>query len=303
MIDMILSDDWNRFLDRHKGQVTVFHTQEWMVTLQKAFGYRPKYLVDGDSVMPFMVDTRFGIDNYFSMPYDTYGGVIGDTNNNLIDQFANLPGIGYRYYVDYHRLDQKGVGFTKTIETTELLDITKSTDYLWDHMEHNNRKHIKAAKKTCSYVAKTPEDFQIVENLLTPTKDIHGGGVSPKLLNSMKTNMGEYYVPYITKVDDVPMIASIFLKYGDMVNYWAMGLHNTPHAHYSLIWQVIYDFKLQGTKVLNLGSTPKVTTTVLPWKHSWGTTTHRYYIYRKVPTLLKPILWVKEVLNEYLSNW
>ena len=292
-------DVWDQFLNQHKDQATVFHTYEWMTTLQEAFGYTPKFLVDDEffrAALPYMVDRRFGIDNYFSMPYDTYGGVIGDTNTNLIEQFANLPGIGYRYFVDYHRLDQKGVGFTKSIVTTELLDLTQSMDSIWNHMEHKNQKHIKAANNVVSYIPTSKEDLQIVKELLTPTKDIHGG-CPPELTNSMFKHMGEYCVPYLTRVNHVPTIASIFLVYNGMANYWTMSLRDTPHAHYHLMWKVIYNFKLQGVRTLNLGSTPKVTNTVIPWKQSWGTSTERYYVYRKVPTLLKPILKVKEVLG------
>ena len=289
-------DVWDQFLNQHKDQATVFHTYEWMTTLQEAFGYTPKWLISDTAILPYMVDRRFGIDNYLSMPYDTYGGVIGKIHTNLILQFANLPGIGYRYYVDYSRLGLQGVGFTKTIETTELLDITKSMDYIWDHMNARNRKHIKATIKTSSYIATTKEDLRTVKELLVPTPDIHGG-CDPKLVDSLFKHMGEYCVPYLTRVNDVPMAASIFLVYNGMANYWTMSLRDTPHAHYNLMWQVIYDFKLKGVRTLNLGSTPKVTDSVVPWKQSWGTDSHRYYIYRKVPTLLKPILKVKEVLG------
>jgi len=76
-------ETWNSLLKRYPEQATVFHTKEWMLALQNAFWYEPKVLaavMNNDcsftAVLPFMVDIRYGIKNYLSMPFDTYGGVI-----------------------------------------------------------------------------------------------------------------------------------------------------------------------------------------------------------------------------------
>lgn len=303
---------WNEFLLRYKYQVTVFHTQEWMQVLHDACGYNPKYIVARSktglilAAIPFMIDTRFGIKNYFSMPYDTYGGVIGDNSiiSDLTHTFLHLPGIGMRYYVDYKRLDQDGTGFVRTRVSTHLIDISMSLDDILKHMSKHNQKLILSLLKdktiTCN-IAQNEEELQIVKDLFRPNINIHGGGLAPEFVDAIYKYMipDGYCRPYLTKVDGVPVCASLFFIYDNMAIYWMMALNDSgreTHAHYKLMWQAIYDLKISGVKIFNMGATPSITDTVIPWKESWGSKIEIYYIYMKIPLLLKPILKIKEIL-------
>jgi hypothetical protein len=306
----IKKDTWDQFLLQHKDQATVFHTQEWMQTLEDAFGWKPKYLAaqtEDDSflaAMPFMVDKRFGIENFLSMPFDTYGGPIGDptTFQALTRDFAELPGIGMKYYVDFGRHVQRGGGYDRILTSTELLDLSRKGDDICGGVHRNNWKHIKAAwkaKVTC-HVASTGDDLKSVWRLLQPSKDIHGN-IPKELTDSIFSILipSKRCVPYLTEVDGIPVCASLFFFYGDMAMYWAMALNKEGrvfHAHYQLVWQAIQDFKLARYKTLNLGATPQTTDTVLPWKKSWGTKTYRYVKYQKIPVMLQPILKVKQAI-------
>jgi hypothetical protein len=308
----ISKDDWTIFLQSNKHQSTVFHTYEWMTSLQEAFGYGPKVIVMGVeqyfiAAMPFMIDTRYRIKNYFSMPFDTYGGAIGDVDSIpiLLQHFHDLPGIGMRYYVDYNNVYDCSYLFDKIETSTHLLDISPSLDDILKKIDKRKQKLILSLLKnkdiSCR-IATTSEDLDIVKNLLKPNEEIHGDGVDPKLVDAIYKYMvpAGYCKPYLTTVSDIPVCGSLFFVYNDMAIYWQMALNNygrKTHAHYKLVWQAIYDLKvMRGIKTLNMGATPSVTNTVDPWKELWGSRKKSYYLYKKVPTLLKPILKIKEAI-------
>lgn len=315
-IDEAFPGTWDSILGRHPEQATMFHTREWMATLQDTFGYKPMCVLDVNyehgsfyAALPFMVDTRYGINNYFSMPFDTYGGIIGNPKCSvrLVDAFLNLPGIGMRYFVDYHGLfPSQEIAVDKTVVETELLNIghERSLDYLWKRMNHQNRAAIKATEKnTVCRLAKSQDDFEIVRTLFLPEQKTHGGGLSPEFTMAILKNMvpANLCLPYLTFFNDVPVCASLIFQYGKLAMYWAMSLNEQgrkTHAHFQLVWTVIRDLKIdRKVTILNFGATPAETNTVSPWKKSWGTTTYRYPVYRKIPTALRPILLIKEVLH------
>jgi hypothetical protein len=311
----IHKQSWDLHLDEYP-ESTVFHTREWMMALQEGFGWKPGFLAAINwehgsflSAIPFMIDRRYGIENYFSMPFDTYGGAIGDpwTFPSLYTTFADLPGIGMRYYVDFRRQDHRGEewGFKRRTESTEFLDISRSLDDIWKTMSARNRRVINSnggGKIQCR-IAETTEDLKSFKDLIAPSEDIHGGGVPQQLMNGIILHMiPEKCLPYLTEVDEIPVCASLFFIHGNMATYWAMSLGTfgrATHAHYQTMWKVIYDLKVnhREIKYLNLGATPQETTTVLPWKRSWGTQRSLYYVYTKIPLLLRPILAVKEAFS------
>lgn len=290
----VQKNTWNDFLQEYKNQATVFHTQEWMKTLQEAYGYEPKYLVgmnNDDSfvtVLPFMIDTRYGIKNYLSMPYDTYGGVIGpvDTHVALTLEFLKLPGMGVRYYVDYNNLLKDG-----NVVTTELLDISGDIDKVWDGFHKGNKRAIKSAWKNNVII-----DKNIDGNLLILDR------IDQKLVVSVIDNMvaSGYCIPYIAKFDNNVISSSLFFIYGDMALYWA-GTTNTVgrkmNAHHLLMWEAIRYAKECGCETFNFGASPKNADSLLQFKHSWNTITYQYSKHQKVPFVLYPFFKIREVLR------
>lgn len=292
-------DGWNEFLKRYSDQSTVFHTQEWMKTLQEAHGYIPKYLTamnDDDSfvaVMPFMIDTRYGIKNYLSMPYDTYGGVLGDLGSSialehrtcLIHEFLNLPGIGVRYYIDYSHLLQNG-----DVVSTEEMDISANIDDIWKDMHKANRTAIKSAWKHNVMIR------DITTSISTFDK------VPQVLVDSIIRNMipSGYCKIYTATIGEEIVASSIFFIYGNMTMYWAnttTELGRKTNANYLLLWTAIQYAKERGCTIFNFGASPKNANSLVKFKQSWGTTSHKYIKHQKVPILLYPLYKLREVLR------
>lgn len=104
--------EWNKTIAKFPDQATVFHTREWMKTLEDSLGYRPMCILamcedEGgfQAALPFMVYEKFGTKNWLSMPFDTYGGVIGNQKYapHLMSHFFRAPGFGVRRCIDFNR--------------------------------------------------------------------------------------------------------------------------------------------------------------------------------------------------------
>lgn len=293
MID-IQKDLWNKFLLNNPKQATVFHTQEWMQTLQEAHGYEPKYLtiMTKDcsliAAIPFMIDIRFGIKNYLSMPYDTYGGVIGNSENliKLTNIFKKLPGIGVRYIVDYNCILQDG-----EVVSTELVDITPDIDIIWNNFHKGNQRAIKSALKNNVIIQETNDNLEFFDR------------VPLILVNSIVKYMISpgYCIIYVAKFDNIPISISLFFIYGDMALYWAGTTNDIGrklNAHHLLMWEAIQYSKTRGCKIFNFGASPSNADSLMQFKKSWGTTTHQYIKDQKVPILLYPLFKLRQVLHD-----
>jgi hypothetical protein len=307
-IDEAFCGNWNDYLSYYPEQATVFQTREWMRALQDAFGYTPEVMVaigeDGGSsyaVMPYMVESRYGFCIRMSMPFDTYGGIIGDPayRNAMMSAFFDTNPLGAGYCVEFNRV--AGIG---SRVTTELLDIRPDMDTLWKKIAKKNQNAIKATtnKVTCR-IAKAKDELSILTKLLKPNPKIHGEGVTPELTKSILKHMvpSGLCIPYLTFYDNEPVCASLFFHYGNVATYWAMSLTDRGRetkAHYQLVWSVIRDMKFdEHVLTMNFGATPKGVNGVSDWKKSWGTVSYSYSKTQKVSAVLKLPLAIKEMLH------
>lgn len=284
---------WDAFLNKYTHS-TVFHTQEWMNTLHEAYGYEAKCIASFNennvliALMPFMIDARYGIKNYFSMPFDTYGGAIGDANDCVtpVNMFMDLSGIGVRYYVDYN--SQIG----DLVETEVLTLKDRDTNILWhDVIRKTNRTAIKSAINHKVTIRNVKEPIAIFDK------------VDQVLVNSIIKNM----VPsglariYVAEINDEIVAASIFFVYKNMMMYWAnttTELGRKTNANYLLLWTAIkYAKDVAYCLEFNFGASPKDADSLVKFKKSWGTDTRFYAKNQKVPTLLYPFYKLREVFH------
>lgn len=291
----IKKDTWDNFLNKYNFS-TVFHTQEWMKTLQEAHGYEPMYLAKiGEynslvAAIPFMVDTRFGIRNYLSMPYDTYGGVIGNGEDHLklSYTFLNLPGLGVRYYVDFWLMNQGDA------ITTEILEMPRHCDsnILWnDIIKKTNRTAVKSAIKHNVNIRESRESVTVFDK------------VPQVLVDSIVRNM----IPsglakiYLAEIEGQIVAASIFFFYNDMVMYWAnttTELGRKTNANYLLLWNVIkYAKEELDYRVFNFGASPSNADSLVQFKKSWGTKTYYYMKNQRIPKLIYPLYKLRQVFQ------
>jgi len=285
--------DWDSFLNKYTFS-TVFHTQEWMKTLHEAYGHEPKCIASFNendtliALMPFMIDKRYGIENYFSMPFDTYGGAIGDIDDciNLENKFMDLPGVGVRYYIDYSSND----GDLVETEVLRLRDRDINT-ILHDVIRKTNRTAIKSAIKhnvNIIEVKKTVTNFDKVDQVL---------------VDSIVKNMIPFGLAkiYVAEIDGGIAAVSIFFVYKNMMVYWAnttTELGRKTNANYLLLWTAIKYAKDEAYCLeFNFGASPKNADSLVKFKKSWGTETKYYVKNQRVPKLLYPFYKLREVLR------
>jgi len=294
-ISDIHKNTWDEFLKKYSYS-TVFHTQEWMKTLQEAHGYEPKYLAgmnDDDSfsaAIPFMIDTRFGIKNYLSMPYDTYGGVIGKGEDHLLLSylFLTLPGVGVRYYVDYGLMHQGDLLSTEILNMPEECDI----NIIWnDIIKKTNRTAIKSAWRNNIIIREVGESVTVFDKV-------------PQLLvdsivrNMVSAGLAKIYLAYD---GDEVVAASIFFVYGNMMFYWAnttTNLGRKTNANYLLLWTAMQYAKNEANcTVFNFGASPPNADSLVKFKKSWGTETHYYIKKQRIPKVIYPLYKLRQVFH------
>jgi hypothetical protein len=275
--------------------MNVFQTGEWMVTLAEGYGYTPCCLMYDGAGLPYMIDERFGIKNYFSMPFDTYGGVDSDDpfkTYYLTKAFAELPGIGYRYIVTYYP-QMVYTEFQTSHRTTQIKDITPSIDDMWRGLHKDNRTAIRSTWRHDIHV-ELDESGEGRKLLLKEFPE--------KFLNALDYHMGRYYHPYVAKKDGQVVVASIMFLYGDTMTYWASTntmVGRMCNANYMLLWTAIQDAHNAGCKEFNFGASPKGADSLVKFKDSWGTVTHHYDVHYIVPTVLRPFMRMRQWINGY----
>lgn len=286
---------WNEFLKKHPGVSTVFHTREWMKTLQVAFGYESMCILAlGDdegsfhAALPFMADVRYGIWNYFSMPFDTYGSALGrfDYIPGLVEDFLNLPGLGVRYYVDFTSLPRAG----EITVTTEIMDLSPAEQEIWCTMHKDNRTAIRAARKNGIEVGVALRHHDVFNKV--PTQ------LSQAIVDIMIPS--GRCIQLVAMLGGEIVAASLFFLYGDTMMYWANAV--TPigrrtNANYLLMWEAIRAAKLKGCTRMNFGASPAGADNLVRFKKSWGTTTHFYVKRQRVSCILRPVITIREMIH------
>lgn len=280
----------------------VFITDNWAQTLEQAYGFKRGLLDCGTSHLPYMIDRRCGINNYFSMPLDTYGGPIGYGKDfvDLTRRFYDLPGFGYRYIVAY---DQQVVDrrFGVSKRSCEILHLTDK-GYLWKKMHKDNRTSIRAA--SAHQTTMEIGNHNAAKRLLTSHVDGHED-IPERLLDAMRDCMGDYYVPMVAWSGDMhitPSAASVFFLYGDTMMYWAnmvSPIGRQTKANYALLWTAILYALNSGCTMFNFGASPEGAAYLVKFKRSWGTISYDYNVYYRIPMLMRPIMKVRDLCKRY----
>jgi hypothetical protein len=238
-----------------------------------------------------MIDTRFGIQNYLSMPFDTYGGVIGDTKLQpvLFKEFMRLPGIGVRYYVDF--APQGSVlGNQNSTISTEIKSLYGDINTIWSELPKDTRTSIRSAWKHNVVVG-------------TPLLGIDLDKVPTTFVSAIFKHMvpAGLCIPYEARnPPDGVAAASLFFLFGDSMMYWANttkpGGRRTS-ANYLILWEAMQYAKQRGCTKFNFGASPRGASGLVNFKRAWGTTEYMYLKYQHIPRILSPILKLREALH------
>lgn len=283
-------NSWDDYLQLYPDQATVFHTREWMQALFLAFGYEPKCLLaigeDGGTLyaaLPFMVDTRYGIQNYFSMPFDTYGGVIGNQEYaaGLTCFFLGLPGFGVKYCVEYHN------NVPHANVETEILDLTT---WSWVSMHKDNRTAVRSATRNGVSIIQTNDYYPIFDKVSDVFVKAILDTMAPKGLCKQ----------FIAMLDGKPVGASLFFMYGKQAMYWAntvLAPGRRTNANHLLMWTALQQAQAAGCTSMNFGASPPGADGLLKFKRSWGTKTYHYTKTQHIPKVMRPLVGLRSFVG------
>lgn len=287
---------WNEFLMGFPEQATVFHTREWMKTFEDAFGYQAMCMLamgeDGGNcyaALPFMLNEKLGTSNWLSMPFDTYGGPIGEPEylQPLLHRFLASPCFGVKRCTDFYG---DSTSKENIMVSTEIADISQSLNCLWEHMHKDNRTAIRSAWNHYISAEISAESFGDYRDVPRP------------LLEAILTNMipSGHGAQIIAKLGEEVVAKSLFFFYGNMAFYWANHVTATgrkTNANYLLMWEAIRYAKERGCTMMNFGASPEGADSLVRFKKSWGTKTWPYVLEQRIPFELYPFFAVWRIFH------
>lgn len=304
--------EWKNLL-LHSPYSTIFHTPEWIKVLTDTFSnYESLYVVVYDSKgqlvggIPIINDKRYGISNYLSLPFSTYGGpvVLCDDSvrvvNLLLEKFCDIIQFskGVSWIIDYYGIcaNCKNMGFKQKGVSTHILNLNNSLEEIWTKsINRKKRNEVRQAQKK-GIIVKPVSDFADVricyEMMLEVSKKHHSRTPPFKLYENIfqimvSGNMCNWNIAWY---NDIPVANSIFFNFNDSIFYWmnsSFQQYNVMRPNDMLIYNMIEWGIENGYSSLNFGSSPAFAQGLLRFKESWGTEQKDYFSYDQRPNYIE----------------
>lgn len=303
-IDELDDKKWLELL-KNSNFTTFFHTKPWFLVWEKSYPQTDFYLFlleDQEknylAGLPFWVKKKFGLKNFFSLPFGTYGGFVFDKKlgekevfffiNRCIETLKGWNVLKIEV-VDFF----EGFGFLQSFGFKSRRYFTHILD-LNEFDEANPFKSFtKERKKAVSQSQKRGVSVKNVESedevkkcyeltLSTYERYRMKKPKYPFLLfkNILYIIGGQNLLKWVVAKKDEKIVGSLINFYfKDMLFAWEGASDYTYQSlrpndalrFHSLLWA-----KKNNFKIYNFGATPEKALGVLRFKESWGTK-KRYY--------------------------
>jgi CelD/BcsL family acetyltransferase involved in cellulose biosynthesis len=313
---------WGKLLLNSKD-ATVFHTYEWVQTLNKTYpNYKPLFLVasdeDGELVggMPIIALRQKGFRHFLSMPFGTYGGFLIKDN---MDENLRIAGLkkfyrltrwnhGESIVIDFPKkcgfLESLGFEWKKNF--THVLELNLPFDEIWTKIFSKKvRNETRQALKR-GVVTEELKDASQLEgacDMISKTYERHKIQPYPlKLYENILGIMGERKLVrwLIAKYNEKPIATSMFFTFKDNVIYWM----NASYVEYRnlqpnnlLLSEMIKWSCENGYKYFNFGASPSEANGLIRFKENWGARKTEYNSYEKVSPTFKFASFCKRILS------
>jgi len=321
-LDEIDQAKWNNLLEK-SANATVFHTLEWCQVISKTFqNYHSYFFVGIDSsgnyiaALPVVELKKYGVRNYYSMPYGTYGGIVyvDDYDERaiscVVDAFINFTkGIrtGFVFLVDYHG-NLKNVtscDFIRKPASTHVLSLNDDIDKIWTTKVHQKtRNMVRQAEERGVRVRDVRDESEMREcyKMYAETSTRHGLS-QHKYPFELYRNLHEIMVEkclakwLIAEKGNLLLGNAVFLLFKDSIFYWDDGSfqqHWNLRPNNALVWSMIKYGVEKGFSELNLGSSPPDARGLVRFKERWGGVRINFFCYEKSSFAYKLYNFVKD---------
>lgn len=295
---------WDDFVLRSNNG-SVFNTTSWLAVWARSYyNACPFFLILGDNTIkagiPIIKVRKFGFTNYYSMPYDGYGGVlytgdIGTTAMDVLSCFAKLAKgrWGMLSLTDFQDnlkvLSLSSLGFKKRKCTTHILPFSDSQKIWENYLTSQARQMIRQSQTKGVSISLVTEKDEVKEcyKMFQGTAQRHGKRKPEFPLDfymNVFESMGKYLRWTIAKKSTTLLATTIHFTYKDTITYWdgasyRAGLSNRPN--HALIWETIRWGCENDYKYYDLGASPQGALGLIKFKQSWGAKKYNYCVYYK----------------------
>ncbi|MFC1734852.1 hypothetical protein ACFL1X_01960 [Candidatus Hydrogenedentota bacterium] len=287
--------EWERFAYENENTIA-WHIYDWHKILEKTYRmkYYPLAVHDGSSIKGILplyhVKTRLGKEELLSIPYVVAGGIVADdepTRHLLLDKAIELSKKhnGCEIILKQYKVKNDGKLRTDASFYNRELDLTKSTDSVWEQIADLNKQSIEFVDTRSVALDIYSRDFDVFCKVLF--NHHHRRGI-PCVSKSWVKNLldsGMYTFTLLKKADAV-VCATMTKEFKKTVSFPFTCLANeaddTISLAYYMYWKLIKHFRSKGIEIFHSGRIPN-TDIADPYRLGWGGDKHQYY-YQYYPT-------------------
>lgn len=316
-------EKWVRLLEESPHS-TVYHTKSWAEVWEKSYpGSHSFFIISIDEKgdyaagLPIWQRKKFGLKSLYSMPFDTYGGIIRRIKSDgqivfpvyeKLQEMIKKKGAIQAQVADFfsiqHHLSNLGFRSRRTYSHMLSLDRIDENDYLASFSQ-KRREKIRQSQRRGGKVEdiRSLEDVRECYKLLMDTYRRHK--VKPlkytlRFFENIFSIMGKRnLLKWVIVLKDEKVIASLInFAFKDTVYAWkgasaSQELDLRPNDLkylFSILWA-----KKNGFKLFNFGTTPEFAEGMVKFKESWGAERCEYLIHDKKKGLGKLLDRIRNV--------
>jgi len=291
-IDPLTDERWREFLHTHPA-ASVFHTPEWLGSLQKTYGYEPVAFTTTSTDFPLAngilfcrISRLFGGRRLVSLPYSDHCEPLVENAQNLdvlMDHLRNSVRQGDWNSVEIRMPDcsqPKPQDFdSDTNFYFHKLDLRPDLDHLLGnfHKDCIQRKVNRAIREELRYEQGISNALlDTFYRLLVMTRRRHGLPPQPlSWFRNLIDGFGDKIKIRVALKHGRPVASILTLQYKKTLIYkYSCSDHSLSHLGGTqfLIWKAIQEAKALGLEELDMGRSDCANAGLVKFKDRWGAT-------------------------------
>jgi lipid II:glycine glycyltransferase (peptidoglycan interpeptide bridge formation enzyme) len=309
--DPITDLRWGSFLEQH-SDASVFHTKEWLRTLQQTYEYKPvAYSTSSGSeltnaVVFCQLESRLTGRRLVSLPFSDHCQPLasGKDLREILNYVQNSCNAEKFKYVELRPIileidkDEKEqpFGLSETF-SFQKIDLRPELNVIYKNFHDScvRRKIKRAEREGLLYETGRSEELQRkFRHLLLLTRRRHKLPPQPSSwLRNMVNSLGEMVTISVLSKGDIPIASIVTLQYKNALVY-KYGCSDTQFNNIGatplLFWKLIQQAKGENIQILDLGRSGYEDLGLIAFKEHLGATSSELVYYRNpIPTQQKTL--------------
>ncbi len=297
-------DQYRELLER-SDDATVYHTLEWLDVFV-AEGADVAFVALGEEAMvPFVCKGKGAMRRAWSLPYDTYGGIVGGGGSVPVSfsTIVDALGIQSARVVDFAgRIETAG---ERENVTTHVVALDGSHETVSDRYHDSNRRLIRQASERGVTIGLMRDEAELraFHHLHELTVGRKGSqAFSLEFFRRLYRNLvpGGLATFYLARHGDDVVGGNLILRRGQRAYDW-MWVYDSTRSELrvtnALIDRAIHDEINRGSTSLNLGSSPEYRLGSIRFKQSFGAEAFAYCIFSQTGGIYT---WARRIKQQTL---